>query len=376
MNVENVRRDEPRYNTSYSPELNIKQWGRDNCYPQHLANCIASSSTGTACLSRLISFIEGDGVTNTQIGEAVVNKHGDTWDDIVHAVACDYARYGGFALHVRYNAAAEIAEITPISFAACRLEEETETGNTYRIVVHPDWTEQDTRAGERLVVNSETVERYPVFNPSADVVRSQIIRAGGVVQYCGQVLWVSNAGDMHYPTPVYDGAITDISIDAGISNVLYRNVKNNFLPAGAFIHKRGETTEGKPAESDEVSAQLDIFTGDTNAASLMDITVERDEDIPSFMPMHSVNYDKEFTGSDNISTTKIYTIFKQEPWLCIRQGKVGFGGDVMRDAYALYNLETKHDRRLIERNLTRLFNRWTLKQYYGDAFIEIKTLSL
>ena len=375
MNVETAKRQEPRFKQSYCKELNIKQWGVDNAYPQRMFAHISSSATGAACLSRLISFLEGDGVTNVSIGEAIVNKHGDTWDDIVHAVANDYGTYGGFALHIRYNAAAEIAEITPLSFAACRLEETTKNGDTFRIAVHPDWTEQDTRGGEQLQVNKDTVERYPVFNPSADVVRSQIIRAGGVEEYGGQVLWVSNAGGMNYPTPVYDAAVTDICVDEGVSNVLYRNVKNNFLPAGAFVHKKGETVQGN--DDDGLSEQLDTFTGDTNAAALIDVTIERDEDKPEFIQMRGANFDKEFTGSDAISATKIYTAFKQEPWLCIRQGKVGFGGDVMRDAYNIYNRETKNARRLIERNLTRIFNRWTLKQYYdGDGYIEIKTLSV
>lgn len=372
MTAETAKRPEPRFSQNYCAELNIKKWGDDNAYPQRMLRHVSSSATGAACLSRLISFLEGDGATDVNIGEAVVNKHGDTWDDIIHAVANDYATFGGFALHVRYNAAAEIAEITPLSFSACRLEETTKTGETYRVVYHPDWTEQSTRGGEPLQVNQDTVIRYPIFNPSADVVRSQINRAGGVADYLGQVLWVSAAGGMNYPTPIYDPAVTELCIDAGVSNVLYRNVKNNFLPAGAFVHKKGETVQ----DDEGLSDQLDTFTGDTNAASIMDVTIERDEDKPEFVTMRGANFDKEFTGSDAISTTKIYTAFKQEPWLCIRQGKVGFGGDVMRDAYTIYNRETKSARRLIERNLTKVFNRWTLKQYYDGAYIEIKTLTI
>lgn len=42
------------------------------------------------------------------------------------------------------------------------------------------------------------------------------------------------------------------------------------------------------------------------------------------MNLNSTNYDKEFTVTDASVVERIYSAYGQEPWYCIRVGKVGF----------------------------------------------------
>ena len=60
MNINNVKRPQPRYIDPYWSYLNIQAYGKDNLYPQRLFDLIRNSSVGGACLDRYETFIEGD----------------------------------------------------------------------------------------------------------------------------------------------------------------------------------------------------------------------------------------------------------------------------------------------------------------------------
>ena len=97
-----------RIDVGHLKKLNIQSYGDDNLYPQSLRMIIANSSTGSECAERYASFIEGNGFRDVSFSETVVNRRGDTADDI-HALVCqDVADYDGPALPVHYNIIGEI----------------------------------------------------------------------------------------------------------------------------------------------------------------------------------------------------------------------------------------------------------------------------
>lgn len=375
MKAAEVSRPEQRVELRGWQKIGIKGYGMpSNDYPQVVRDIVRGSSTATSCLGRYVDFLAGKGLDNVLLGDAVINPNGETWDGLLAAVAADLATFNGFAVHVIYNALGEITAIEPLHFEDCRLQETKENGKTYKIAMHPDWTERTTRNNKVVRVEAKNITWFDVFNPDPRVVRSQMINAGGIEKYNGQVLWVSAAGAFQYPIPIYDACITAISTDEGVDNVLYRNARNNFMLAGAYVHKRGYNADGMD-DDDEFSDTLFQFQGDKNATAIMDITAESLEDKPEFIKFRGENYDKEFTATEAEITEKIYTAFKQEAWLCIRNGKVGFGGSVIADAYNVYNTETDNARRLIERNLQRLFNVWVNRLAFdGNTKIKITPL--
>ena len=149
MNVNELKKkSNRRVDTGYLRNLGIQSYGDDNLYPQHLRNIIAASSTGSECAERYANFIEGNGFREVAFSEYVVNRRGDTADDI-HAFVCkDVADYDGMAIHVNYNMFADIVEVQHIPFENCRLLEEDESGYIAKIAVHPDWTGKKTRQGK------------------------------------------------------------------------------------------------------------------------------------------------------------------------------------------------------------------------------------
>ena len=355
-----------RLDANYSYALDIQTYGDDNLYPQTLRDIISASSTGSECSDRFADFIEGNGFTNELFSGYVVNRKGQTADDI-HALVCkDVSLYNGMALHVNYNVYGEIVELHHIPFENCRLLEEDDNGYVAKIAVHPDWTGKKTHKGKAIRVTKENIDYIDVFNPVKEVVLAQIESAGGIEYYKGQALWVSMAGNNIYPVGKGDRVVTEMSTDEGLANVKYRNVRNNFLPSGMVITKKGTHTtfdeNGKEVEdasgNDSFSDMLVQLQGDTNSNKLLDVTLESDEEKPEFVPIVTQNYDKEFTVTDASVVERIYSAYGQEPWYCIRIGKVGFSGDILEDAFEYYNSIVSKQQRLIERTFERLFRYW------------------
>lgn len=366
MNISNVKRPDRRFTVRWQSNLNIQGYGRNNLYPQHVRELVRNSSYGETCLERYGMFIEGNGFNDEAFSEYICNSRGQTADDLLTLVANDLAAYGGFALHVNYNMLCEIVEVECVPFKDCRLEEENEFGEVEHIVVHPDWTGKKTRRGKTLTVTEKFITRVPVFNPDKEVVMSQILDAGGIENYNGQILWFSKDGKWDYPTAVYDKVIANLSIDEGLDNVKYRNCRNSFLVAGMLVHKKGYTVsvdeEGRPIkdndDTSEISESLQIFQGDENACAIMDVTVQQDEEIPVFKQFGVDNFDKKFESTEKSTAMRIFTAFNQEVWYRILDGSLGFSSDIITQAYEYYNSCVAKERRYISRSFKKVFDNW------------------
>lgn len=364
MNIKTLKKPDQRIDTKYLSSLGIKTFDYNNLYPQHARDVVSSSSTGKSCVERYSMFIEGNGLNNQELSDFVVNRSGEIMDDIHQHVSEDMAMHRGFALHINYNVFGDIVELQHEPFENCRLEEEDDNGIVSNIIVHPDWRGKKTRSGKSIKVNTETIETIPVFNPRKEVVLDQIQKAGGIEYYKGQILWVSMSGMNNYPTSKFDSVLTEMNTDDGLSNIKNRNVKNNFLPAGMLVTKRAQSSpdisdEGSGTSQDEgYSEQLKQFQGDANAGKIMEIEVEFDEEVPTFVPFATRNTDKEFTATDQSVVERIYTAFNQEVFYCIRSGKIGFSGDLVRDAWNDYAAQVTKEQRLISRAYKKIFAHW------------------
>ena len=136
--------------------------------------------------------------------------------------------------------------------------------------------------------------------------------------------------------------------------------------SGLFVHKKSVQYEfddkGNAIEKNDtqydLSDSLDAFQGDNNACSIMEVVVNSADDKPEFINVEGTNYDDKFTCTENSTTERIYSAFGQEPWYCIRIGKLGFSGNVLSEAYEYYNSYVCKQRRAISRALKRIFDNW------------------
>lgn len=349
-----------RLDVEFIRQLGIQSYGTDNLYPQTLRQIIMASSTGAECLDRYADFIEGYGFRDIPFSEYEVNRRGETVDDIHEAICRDMAMYNGFALHVNYNVDGKIVELHHVPFENCRLVDEDSNGYVSKIAVHPDWSGKKIRAEKPVKVDKSHTDYINVFNPRKEVVMAQIDYVGGIEYYKGQILWVSGSGKNTYPVGRADRVVTEMSTDEGLANVKYRNVRNNFFPAGMMITKKANPYDlgDRSVDDDGFQDTIKQLQGDTNASKILEVQIESDEERPEFVELNAKNYDKEFSVTDASVVERIYSAFGQEPWYCIRIGKVGFSGDILRDAFDYYNSLVTKQQRMIERVFTRIFDNW------------------
>lgn len=368
MNIKTVKKAQKRIDTSYVNRFRMQTYGNDNLYPQNMRMITNASGTAELCLGRYAKFIEGYGFLSELLADMTASADGTRMDDILHYVSQDLARYGGFAVHVNYNVLCQITEVNFVPFENCRLEEADDAGEVAHILVHPDWSGKLRRSGKSVLVNENNITRYNVFNPAPEVVGKEIMNAGGIDKYNGQVMWCSMCGKNVYPTPIYDAALSEISTDEGLGNIKYRNTRNNFLVSCMLIAKKGlpDISGDEDKEDDgQIISEDDLrdFQGDTNTGKIMYIELENDEDKPEIVQFPTTTFDKDFAVTDASVIERIYAQFHQELFYAIRIGKLGFSGQVMKDAYEYYCGEVTNEQRFIERAFAQILAYW-----YDEAY--------
>lgn len=332
MKVTRLPKADSALDLRYLRQLNVQSYDADNLYPQNALSIVAASKTGSGCLSRYIDYIEGRGIASEALAAMRVNLNGETLADIHALESADLGALEGFAIHVNYNVDGRITDMHHVPFEHARLTEPDEEGVIRKVALHPDWSGQLTRNGKPVRVTEKNVDYIDVFNPAPEVVLAQMQEAGGPQFYKGQILYYSREGHLQYPRAKFHSVLTDLSTDEGLSNVMLRNVRNNFLPAGVFVRMRGA---GQPItnapEVQTYSDDLLALQGDTEAVNIMEVTVSTKEEMPEFIQMRGNNYDKDFTETASETKDCIYAAFGQEGWLALRNGKVGFSGTLVAD---------------------------------------------
>lgn len=370
MKLTNLPKAEPALDPKFLKNLGIKSYDADNLYPQNVRNIVLNSKTGNGCLERYTDYIEGRGIASQPLAGFVVNLDGETLADLHSQVSGDLGVIDGFAVHVNYDINGGIVSLHQIPFENARLVEPDEEGNIRKVALHPDWSGRLTRNGKPVKITKETVDYLDVFNPDPAVVLSQIQEAGGPQFYKGQVYYYSTQGFLRYPYAKFHAVLSDMSTDEGLSNIMNRNVRNNFLPAGAFVRLKsqgapysGDDAEDEPqVDADDYAEDLASLQGDTDALKFLDITVESKDEMPEFINMQGNNYDKDFTATAAEVKDCIYAAFGQEGWLAIRNGKVGFSGTLVADVERDYAKRQVKTQAALTRCYKALLGAWTKEQ--------------
>ena len=366
MIVTNLKKEPIRVSAVDQLTLEIQQYGSDNLYPQTIKQIASASGTCSACLETLSNFIEGKGFKDVTFYKSVINSKGLTLDALLSLTVKDLADFKGFALHINYNLLAEITDVSFIPFENCRLGLEDDIGYVAQIGIHGDWQrlKRRTRANG---ISKKTIQFIDVYNPRKEVVLAQILKAGGIDNYKGQVYWFSGDGENVYPKPVYDSVITDVSTESGLANVNYREVRYNFLSAGMLIRKKAKETEetipdsrsGGGYEQDDFTKSFKQFQGDENACKIIDVEVDFNEEEPKFIPFDTNKHGLQFKETGKFIQSNIGKRFRQPQILRADDVSKGFGADLMNDAYNFYNSITDVNRRLIERVFKQVFEKFS-----------------
>jgi len=362
MKAKVLKRDN-RFETRNDRSLGVQTYGESNDYPQMVVEIVDASCTGGSCVDIYAKFISGRGFVDTDFYKMVVNGKGQSNDYILDQISKDYATFGGFALHVNYNANLKATSLQHVPFETIRLEKlNDETSDFERVATHPDWGRRLTNLRKW---KKDDIQFYHLFNP--ELVSEQVIAAGGWANYKGQIFYFSNEGEKTYPLPIFDSELTDMNTEEGISNVSNRNVRSNFLTAGMFINyvNDNKNAAGRIEEEDKgrtqdngIETALKGFQGDEKAGKMLYIELEDGDTKPEFVSFKGTNYDKEFNVTEESVQNNIGRVFNQPPILRAENVGANFGADLMKNAYDYYNSVIENERLNVERVYTSIFQHW------------------
>lgn len=212
------------------------KYGDDNAYPDYLTYLFNKSAKHGAIIGGKAFYIFGEGYEN---GEVVVNRLGDTLNDISKKAILDIEIYGGFRFEIIWNAARKVQEIYHVDYTTIRVGK---NGDYY---FKENWD-----------INNRDEEIFiPAFNPDIPV---------------GSHIYAYNEyrpKTRYYPLPKYVGANNWIETDIEISKYYLSAIRNGMTPSKMIQFFKGEPTEDKKREIEHRMTKK--FAGAENAGKFL-----------------------------------------------------------------------------------------------------------
>jgi len=340
---------ERRFNVKANKTEGIINYDDDNAYPQRVLYTIASSGIGVSCVNLYSKYIQGQGFADSVFYKAVVNRFGLTNDELLRLCATDYARFKGFAIHVKYNPLLEVNELSWVPFWWCRKSLPDSNMYSSKIVVYDDW---DRNKGG---YKKDKAKELDLYNPDADVISKQIETAGGYENYKGQIFYFTGNGN-EYPTAPCDAVLEDLETDSQIKLYNWRCVKTGFINQSVMT-VLGEFADDK--EREEYMRGIEGFQGAENSNSILVLEAKTKEDVAVITPLSTNINDKLFQFTKESVVGSVIQCFNQ-PKILLSIEEAGSLSDAskLNQAKVYYDEVTYSDRLVFEECFTKLFKNW------------------
>lgn len=216
-----------------TPSQKVKgflDWGENNIFPHKLIRMVNKSPTAKTCVKRRSQFIAGNGILDRALSNITVNRHGQTLDALHRASSQNLGFGEVVAFHIGYNGNLDVNSIQVIPFENFRYAAQDSYGNVNAGGIFP-------YLQSSLVKNAETKHtRCQLFNPDKEVIYKEVVRAGGIERYNGQILYIPmlTTGDVFYHRPDWFTSNIAIQTEPALLDYDYKQTVNNFAPAGFY----------------------------------------------------------------------------------------------------------------------------------------------
>lgn len=304
----------------YNSSLDIMYYGNDNLYPQTLKTFFRNSPTLNKCVSREADFLKGKSSSES----GLISRQD------FNSICMDYALFNGFSIYVHYDSEGVIDFLQHIPFESIRLKEKGQNGIFTRCSYCPDWSFSSTI--NKRKVTKKDITTYYLFSDNQEVRKSRASEDGG-----SEIFYFSEG--TVYPISDSEPVLTYISTEIGLMNISYRNVRNSFMPSCVISIPR---VNDDAAEA--FSRELKNLQGDNNACKILTFEYSQPEEKPEMISLQTQNYDSSFNNTKDDCSSKIIGAFRQEAFLRLEDGSLGFGSDAISQIYQFYNFSLRAKR--------------------------------
>lgn len=313
-------------------------WGNDNQYPFYLFGLYENCATLQSIINGTADFICGDEIVGKHM---IVNKKGETVEDIVRRVVSDILIYGGFAIQVIKNPFNQVIEIYWLDFGKLRTDEKNEV-----IFYSDDWSKSFGRV---------KCVKYPVFRPEDENPTSVFYFKGDKTRGT-------------YPIPIYNAAIDSCEIERKITEFHLNEISNNFLSSKIINFNSGTPDEEM---KNEIERNLtEKFGGGQNAGRFLVAFNENKDSAVTIENLGEDGFADRYNALAKRVGTQIFTAFRATPMLFgVPQENSGFNIAEYEESFKLYNRTVV---RPIQKRIVDAFDK-----IYGEKdSITIKPFSL
>lgn len=222
------------------------EYGEKNHYPEYLTWLYDKSAKHNAFINGKARYIFGEGFEN---GNSIVNRCGETLNDISEKALLDVEIYGGFRLEVLYNSFKKVSEIYHVDYSTLRIAKE---GGGY--YYKEAWNTKNSY-GEWCENTKEAAEYIPEFNPKKPF--------GTQIYAYNEYRPMSR----YYPLPNYIGSNNWIETDIEISIYNLSAIRNGMMPSKMVQFFTGEP--GEDAKREIERRFNNKFSGAGNAGKII-----------------------------------------------------------------------------------------------------------
>lgn len=285
-------------------------FGKDNLFPQYLAELKRQSSTHRSVLAQKTTFTTGGGfkTSNESLSNYIqdVNANGESLKDIFKRLADDYYSYGNAYLEgVVYEGGVNLYHKDA---STARMSKDKKS-----VLFNPDWS--------NYTKNKDKTQKIPVY--------PNISRSRFIIHYKDYESTFN-----FYGLPDYVAALEHIAIDFEIGKFNHTSFKNGFSPS-AIVTVNGDFGE---AEAEKfVETAKDTLTGSGNNSKILFLVKNGEDSRGTDVQIISNKEDGDFLDLQKLTDQNIITAHRWQPALSgiVSSGKMNNTGSEIRIAYDL-----------------------------------------
>jgi len=302
--VDREVKDLDRFREDYIP------FGKDNLFPQYLAELKRQSSTHRSVLAQKTTFTTGSGFfsKNEALMDYIddVNADGESLKDVFKKLADDYFTYGNAYLEgVVYDGG--------INFYHKDASTARVSKNKKTVCFHPDWNNYKRNPEKKQVI--------PVY--------PNIASSRFIIHYKDYESTFS-----FYGLPDYVASLEHIAIDYEIGKFNHTAFKNGFSPS-AIVTVNSDFGE---AEAEKfVETAKETLTGSGNNSKILFLVKNGEDSRGTDVQIISNKEDGDFLDLQKLTDQNIITAHRWQPALSgiVSSGKMNNTGSEIRIAYEL-----------------------------------------
>jgi len=343
---------------------NIVTYDEDNLYPQNINNIINGSGTAKNCTDRLISFLQGNGLTDKSLETIIINENREQLKDILSNVIKDFSKYRGFAIFRRLTSNFKTAELYHIPFDYIRLYfNEKEQCDFKKYVIYNNWD------GLQGKININDFRYCYEWSDDLVDIQQQIELDGGTDNFSGQLLYYSEDKGQ-YPLAWIDPVQEDCIVDNQMKIFNYKNIVTNFMASHFLFFKNEQDEKTKKI----IEKSIKNMQG-AEQASRFNVIYGVASDEFDLKKIDIQNHDKLFEKTNEIIKLNIQDRFGQT--MPIFRGSLtseDISGEAIKSSYNLYNSHILQYQLILNNYFTYVLNDFYTNEFFNKK-IEIQPLS-